>query len=131
MRIRSFAACTAITTVVGSGLLLGIGSASARPFGQVNCSARPQGTQVVTTCVNDDDAPGTGYLHAACTNGRVLWPLPGYQVAPDSTQTFAEDCGPGGSPITWEAEGESQWQAQALSEQQQQEQLREQQQFQR
>jgi hypothetical protein len=134
MKSRLFAACVAITaTAVGTGVLLGAGSASARPFGLVNCSARPQGTQVVTTCVNDDDAPGTGYLHAACTNGRILWPLPGYQVAPDSTQTFTEDCGPGGSPLTWEAEAQSQWQAQALwwQQQEQLEQLREQQESQR
>jgi hypothetical protein len=132
MKNRLCAACVAITaTAVGAGVLLGAGSAAARPFGPVNCSVRPQGTQVVTTCVNDDDAGGMGYLHGACTNGRILWLS--YGVAPDSTQTFTEDCGPGGSPIAWEAEAQSQWQAQALGWAlwEQQEQLREQQQSQR
>lgn len=111
MNFRSLAACVAIAAVAGGAPFLGAASASARQLGLVTCSAQPQGSQVVTTCVNDDDAPARGSLQAMCSNLRILWPLQAYQVPANSTQRFVEDCGPGASPITWSAHGETQWQA--------------------
>ena len=110
MNLRCVAVSVAMTAVAGGGLLLSVGTAAARPFGLVNCSAQPEGTQVVTTCVNDDDAPGLATMDGVCTNMHILWPVLGYSVAPNSTQQFVEDCGPGGVPASWNVRGQALWQ---------------------
>ncbi|WP_280370856.1 hypothetical protein [Nocardia wallacei] len=112
----------AVAISVGAAVVSGAGAASARPFGPLTCAAQPEDSRIVTTCVNDDDAPGNVGMQALCTNLRIFWL--GYVAEANTTQQFIEDCGPGAHPILWNAQGLPAWQAQ----QEQQERQRRQQQ---
>ncbi len=110
MAVRSLAGL-----VLGGACALGFallvpGAASAKPYGTVSCFAANEGSRVVMTCHNEDDAAGYGHLQAVCSNGKVLWPV--FGVAANSTQRFSDDCGEGAFPIASNAVGTAEWQKQ-------------------
>ncbi|MBF6176144.1 hypothetical protein [Nocardia blacklockiae] len=117
--ISVLGAAAAIT--VGVGVSFGAGPSAARPFGPTTCSAQPEASRIVTTCVNEDDAPAAVGMQALCTNLRIFWL--GYTAEADTTQQFVEDCGPDAHPILWNAQGLPAWQAQQEQRERQQEQL--------
>ncbi|MBB5914044.1 hypothetical protein BJY24_002911 [Nocardia transvalensis] len=110
MNLRAVSACLAAAAItLGTGAVLGAGTASARPFGPVTCGAQPEDSRIVTTCTNEDDAPAGVGMQALCTNLRIFWL--GYTAEANATQQFVEDCGPGAFPILWNAQGLTAWQA--------------------
>ncbi|WP_024801634.1 hypothetical protein [Nocardia sp. BMG51109] len=120
MNMRATAAGGAAAITLAAGVVLGAGAADARPFGPITCGAQPEGSRIVTTCVNEDDAPAGVGMQALCTNLRIFWL--GYVAEANTTQQFIEDCGPGAFPILWNAQGLPAWQAELDRQRQEQQQ---------